>query len=64
MGTFKNKHQSASKVLKPAKLKQLREVVMKGESRPLKNRVKAKFEYENMTNNVKYADHFRAAREI
>ena len=47
METFKNKHQSAkfSKVLKPEKLKQLRKIHMKGEARPLKNRINAKFEY-------------------
>ena len=55
MGKFKNQHQSASKILKPAKLKQLREIKMRGETRPKKNRAKAKYEYEN---------HSRAAREI
>ena len=45
MRTFKSKHQSASIVLKPAKLKQLRKIHMKGEARPLKNRINAKFEY-------------------
>ena len=47
MGKFKNQHQSASKILKPAKLKQLREIKMRGETRPKKNRAKAKYEYEN-----------------
>ena len=70
MGKFKNQHQSASKILKPEKLKQLREIKMRGETRPKKNRAKAKYEYENMTNEEvydkiimlsKYADHSRAA---
>ena len=47
MGKFKNQHQSASKILKPAKLKQLREIKMRGETRPKKNHAKAKYEYEN-----------------
>ena len=49
MRKFKNQHQSASKILKPAKLKQLREIKMRGETRPKKNRAKAKYEYENRT---------------
>ena len=49
MRKFKNQHQSASKILKSAKLKQLREIKMRGETRPKKNRAKAKYEYENRT---------------
>ena len=69
MWAFKNKHQSVSKVLKPAKWKQLRQITMKKETRPINNHAKAKFEHEIMTKKSvagdllsKYAVHFRAAR--
>jgi len=51
---FKDQHQSASRGLNPAKLKQLIEIEMKWETRPRNNRPKVKYKYEGMNSEQIY----------